>query len=90
MAKQKDIYKEDINKSSNLDKVNNFDSILTERSNNNIPMFKGSRLHQHFKQFVYYLSMKSWFTIVHMDLTHGFNFFYILMGFSIFLGFFTF
>lgn len=31
--------------------------------------------------------MKSWFTIVHMDLTHGFNFFYILMGFSIFLGF---
>lgn len=31
--------------------------------------------------------MKSWFTIVHMDLTHGFNFFYILMGFAIFLGF---
>jgi len=45
MAKQKDIYKEDINKSSNLDKVNNFDFILTERSNNNIPMFKGSRLY---------------------------------------------
>jgi len=45
MAKQKDIYKEDINKSSNLDKVNNFDLILTERSNNNIQMFKGSRLY---------------------------------------------
>lgn len=45
MAKQKDIYKEDINKSSNLDKVNNFDLILTERSNNIIQMFKGSRLY---------------------------------------------